>query len=131
MTGRSSRPMGAHALAALAAVLLIAGASIARADDPGAAAAAATVPFPTPAVRAWQTGLLGTDRIQHASLAMTLGLSAGLPSRSPATSFATGVLLGLVKEFWDARRDHFDWGDLAADTAGAGVSAAVTVALRD
>jgi len=112
------------------AIACIAGVAVASADDAPRTVAPA-VPFPTPEVRAWQTGLIRPDRIQHASFAMTLGLSAGLPSRSPAAAFATGFVLGLAKEFWDARRDHFDPWDLLADTAGAAASATITQALHD
>ena len=133
MSGRASWRAGARAVprAVALASALLAGASVARAAAAPPPPAAAAVPFPSPEVRAWQTGLLRPDRIQHASLAMTLGLSVGVPSRSPAASFATGFMLGLAKEFWDARHDRFDVWDLVADTGGAAASAAITQALRE
>lgn len=89
-------------------------ASSARADDP---------PLPEERWRSAQTGALRADRLQHASLAFTLGLGAGLASESPAAGFATAAGLGVVKEALDLRTTRFDWGDLAADLAGAGLAA--------
>lgn len=85
--------------------------------------------FPPPEVRGWQTGTQHGDLLQHASLAMTGGLSIGLITREPAAAFGGAVALGLFKELWDARHDRFDWLDVAADVLGAGGSAVVTRAL--
>jgi hypothetical protein len=86
-------------------------------------------PLPPPAVRAWQTGLLRPDRLEHASFAFTLGLGVGLLSRQPAGAAASALTLGLVKEVRDRRHGGFDPVDLAADAIGAGLSAVATRAL--
>jgi len=99
---------------------------------PAASAAAepeTTPAFPAPEVRAWQTGLLRPDRLQHVSLSATLSMSCGLASHSAPAGYAFGFGLGVLKELWDARHDRFDWMDLAADAAGAGIGAAVADAL--
>lgn len=82
-------------------------------------------PFPSPEVRAWQTGLLRPDRIEHASLAWTLGLGAGLATREPAAAFATPALLGLAKEIADRHGTGFDTVDLLADLLGAAAAGAI------
>jgi hypothetical protein len=94
-----------------------------------AAGPADSPPLPPPAVRAWQTGLLRPDRLEHASLAFTLGLGAGLLSRQPASAAAGALALGLVKEVRDRRHGGFDPVDLVADALGAGLSAVATHAL--
>jgi hypothetical protein len=86
-------------------------------------------PLPETRWRAFQTGALRADRLQHASLAFTLGLGAGITGREPAGAFAAAAGLGLVKELVDRRAGHFDWGDLAADLAGAGFAALATRSL--
>jgi len=92
------------------------------------AAAPPPPPLPPPAVRAWQTGLLRPDRLQHASLAFTIGLGAGLLSRDPAVAAGSALALGLLKEVRDSRSAGFDRVDLAADALGAGLAAAATCA---
>jgi hypothetical protein len=87
-------------------------------------------PLPDSRWRAFQTGVLRADRLQHASLAFTLGLGAGIAGREPAGAFAAAAGLGLVKELVDRRADRFDWGDLAADFAGAGLAALATRSLE-
>jgi hypothetical protein len=87
---------------------------------------AAPPPLPPPSVRAWQTGLLRPDRLEHASFAFTLGLGVGLLSRQPASAAASALTLGLLKELRDRRHGGFDPVDLAADAIGAGLSAAAT-----
>jgi hypothetical protein len=74
---------------------------------------------------AWRAAL-APDRLEHASLAMTGGLAAGLTTPTPTAALLTAATLGLGKEFWDARRTHFDRGDLAADLAGGAVAAFAT-----
>jgi len=106
-------------LAALA-VLLVPGRSFAQAAQADSALA-----YPPPAVRAWQTGLLRPDRIQHASLSFTLAAGATLVSQQPSASFAGTLAIGLLKEIWDARTTRFDMVDLAADAAGAALGASV------
>ena len=87
------------------------------------ATARAAIAFPLAPVRRWQVGLLRADRLQHASLAMTLGLAAGLITRSPRIAGYGSLSLGLVKELWDMTGSSgFDAVDLVADAAGAGVA---------
>ena len=88
------------------------------------ACAAAERELPPPPVRAWQTGLLRADRLQHASLAWTLGLGLGLASHEPVAAIAGPALLGLAKEFAD--RPRFDRTDLIADALGAAAAGWVT-----
>jgi hypothetical protein len=99
--------------------------------SPAAATAgpAAPPPLPPPATRAWQTGLLRPDRLEHASFAFTLGLGAGILSRQPVSAAAGALSLGLVKEIRDRRHGGFDPLDLAADAIGAGLAAVTTHAL--
>ena len=87
-------------------------------------------PFPEAKVRAWQTGLLRPDRLQHASLALSIGLSIGLVTQKPEAAAGGALVLGVLKELRDMRRGHFDWVDLAADGIGAGLSAVGTEVLR-
>lgn len=89
------------------------------------AAPADTLARPSAAARAWQTGAR-PDRFQHAGLAFSVGLGAGLASRRPAVAVASACGLGLLKEFRDARHGRFDALDLAADFAGAALSALAT-----
>jgi hypothetical protein len=89
----------------------------------------ATPPLPPPAVRAWQTGLLRPDRLEHASLAFSLGLGVGFLSRQPGAGAASALALGLAKEVRDRRHGGFDPVDLAADAIGAGLAAVAASAL--
>ena len=88
-----------------------------------------TAVLPPATVRGWQTGVFRADRLEHASLAMTTGLAAGLTTREPAAAAATAVTLGFGKELWDMRRTHFDAGDLLADLVGAAAATLATWAL--
>ena len=90
------------------------------------AASAASPPLPPPAVRAWQTGLLRPDRLEHASFAFTLGLGVGFLSRQPASAAASALTLGLAKEVRDRHHGGFEPVDLAADANGAGLAAVAT-----
>ena len=121
--GKSGNRIGLAGLAlALLLPFALTGYGTARADDrPG---------FPPPRVRAWQTGLLRPDRLQHASLALSSGLSIGLLTQEPAAAAGSAMAIGLLKELWDMRRSRFDVVDLAADGIGAGLSAAGTAVLR-
>ena len=93
----------------------------AAADSTGAAPAPHAIP---PArVRAWQTGLLRADRLQHASLSFTLAAGAGLAGRTRTQAFGFTLALGVAKELHDGRRGRFDVVDLAADAAGAALGA--------
>ena len=84
--------------------------------------------LPPPGTRAWQTGLLRADRLEHTSLAWTIGLGTGLATREPALAIATPALLGLAKEIADRHTTGFDMLDLTADLIGA--AAAGVVAYR-
>ena len=84
------------------------------------------VSFPAPVVRRWQVGLLRADRLQHASLSLTLGLAAGLLSRRAAIAGYGSFALGLAKEIYDVRGTGFDPVDLCADAIGAGAAACGT-----
>jgi len=96
---------------------------VALAFAPGAARAAADSTavdaMPDRRWRAWQTGLVRADRLQHASLSVTLGIGAGVASREPMIAVAAPLALGLAKELVDARGPGFDGLDLLADLAGA------------
>jgi hypothetical protein len=81
-------------------------------------------------VRAWQTGILAPDKLEHASLSFTSGLMIGVATREPAAAFGGAAVLGLGKELWDRRRTHFDRGDLAADLLGAVAATLITRALE-
>jgi hypothetical protein len=105
----------------LGRMLVLSSSLLAPAAAPAAPAAPDSLP-PPPAVRAWQTGIR-PDRLQHAGLAFTLGLGAGLATRRPALAAAGTCGLGLLKEVRDIRHGGFDPVDLAADAAGAALAA--------
>jgi hypothetical protein len=110
----------------VASLLVLAlGAAPARADGtPGEAAADST------RARPWLAGALRSDRLEHASLAFTLGLGGGLATRRPGVAFGVSFGLGVAKEARDARHGGpFDLGDLAADALGASLAALLTRAL--
>jgi len=114
-------------IAQLTSIALLFG--FALAPTAATAEPAPSPPQPPPSVRAWQTGLLRPDRLEHASFALTLGLGVGVLSRQPACA-ATGTLtLGLAKEIRDRRHGGFDPVDLAADALGAGLAAVAAHAL--
>jgi hypothetical protein len=79
--------------------------------------------------RAWQTGLIAPDKLEHVSLAFTAGLAVGVWSRSPAAAAGSAFALGLAKELYDRRHTRFDPGDLAADGLGALLAAVATRSL--
>lgn len=85
--------------------------------------------LPPPAVRAWQTGALSPDRLQHASLAFSFGLALGIMSGEPAAA-GGAVAVALAKELADGRRGRFDRGDLLAGIAGAACAAIAIAALE-
>ena len=82
--------------------------------------------LPPPDARPWQTGLLRADRLEHASLSLTLGLGAGLATRKPAVAVIVPATLGFAKEVADRRHGGFDVVDLAADLIGAAAAGALT-----
>jgi len=85
---------------------------------------------PAPEVRAWQTGLTRPDRLQHTSLAFSLGLCAGLTTREPRIAAGSAMVLGIAKELRDARHSRFDWMDLTADMIGASLAALLSGTMR-
>jgi len=91
------------------------------AEDPAAAvrdSLAAPLRLPEGAARAAQTGWLRPDRLQHASLAWTLGVGAGATTRETSAAIAVPMVFGLAKELHDSRGPGFDAIDLIADLAG-------------
>jgi hypothetical protein len=88
-----------------------------------APAAGAAPARPDSIARAAPAGLFRADRLQHVSLALTLGLGSGLASRRPAIALVVPLTLGLAKEVRDRRVTRFDPADLAADLAGATMAA--------
>jgi hypothetical protein len=80
--------------------------------------------------RAWQTGMLAPDKLEHVSLAFTAGLAIGVWSRAPLAAAGGAVACGLAKELHDRRRTRFDPGDLAADGLGAVLAGFATRSLR-
>jgi hypothetical protein len=106
----------------LALAIALAPAGAGRAAD----APADSLRFPPPSVRGWQSGAFRADRLQHASLAFTIGVGAGLASREPLAGAGVPLALGIAKELTD---DHFDRGDLVADAVGAGLAALVVASL--
>jgi hypothetical protein len=94
-----------------------------------AAVAAETNAAPHAEQRGWQTGLLRTDRLQHASLALTSGLMIGVTTEEPAWAAAGAMTLGLAKEIIDIGDTGFDVTDLVADLIGAVGAAFATSAV--
>lgn len=102
----------------LALVVSSALAPPARADTPPARPDS-LVTFPSPTTRRWQTGVLRTDRLQHAGLSATLAAGVALVADDRRQGFGLALALGLLKEARDARRTGFDVTDLLADALGA------------
>jgi hypothetical protein len=101
---------------ALAVGLALSIAGGARAQTAAETPRAGPGDLPPESVREWQTGALAPDKLQHFSLAFSLGLAFGIMSGEPAAAGGAGAL-ALAKEFADTR---FDGGDLAAGLIGAG-----------
>jgi hypothetical protein len=102
---------------------------LARADSIARPREAIAPTLPSPRVRAWQTGLLRADRLQHMSFALASGLSVGLLTREPVAALSGAMVLGVIKEVWDIRTTGFDLVDLGADAVGAGAATLVTSGL--
>ena len=88
---------------------------------------ASAVAFPAPQVRAWQVGLLRSDRMVHAGFSFTLMTALGLATRDRRTGAALTLAAGLGKELWDMHPggSGFDWTDLAADATGTALGTVV------
>ena len=112
---------------ALAAGLALCTAGPARAQGPADSARAA--PIDLRATQGWQHGPLAPDKLQHFSLAFSLGLAFGIMSGEPAAAGGAAVL-AVGKELADARRTRFDGVDLAAGLVGAGCAALLIVFLE-
>jgi uncharacterized protein YfiM (DUF2279 family) len=110
----------------LAMVMACGAPNAGRVDSTAAGRSAA---LPGPEVRAWQTGLLRPDRLQHASLSMTSATALGVVSRRPAAGLCGALVLGVAKELWDRHRSGFDPVDLAADALGCAAGATIAAAL--
>jgi hypothetical protein len=112
---------------ALAAGLALCTAGAARAQDTADSAHAA--PIDLHATQGWQHGPLAPDKLQHFSLAFSLGLAFGVMSGEP-TAAGGAAVLAAGKEFADARRTRFDGVDLAAGLIGAGCAALLVAFLE-
>ncbi len=86
--------------------------------------------LPAAEVRAWQTGLLRPDRLEHLSLSWTIGLAVGFLTRRPEAALGSVAAIGLAKEIADRNTTDFDGVDLAADLVGGASAAAVSLAWR-
>jgi len=79
--------------------------------------------FPAARTRAWQVGLLRSDRLQHMGLSFAITSALIILTRDPGVAAATSLTLGLAKELWDRRGSSgFDPVDLAADAVGTGLA---------
>jgi hypothetical protein len=118
---------------ALGALVLAAGAAHAQTTSavmPPRNPSAPPLPaYPEPRVRAWQVGVLRSDRLQHLGFTYTLGVMSGITAESPVAAAGTAFGMGLAKELWDRRTSGFDPLDLLADALGAAGAAATTVTL--
>ena len=85
--------------------------------------------LPPPGEQARQTGALAPDKLQHFSLALSLGLAFGIMTGEPAAAGGAAVL-ALGKEVADRRNGRFDRGDLLAGLLGAGCAALLVSALE-
>ena len=79
--------------------------------------------FPPESVRAWQVGLLRSDRLQHATLSFSLGTAFTLATRDRVSGAGIALALGALKELWDSRHGGADGVDLLADAVGATLGA--------
>lgn len=75
--------------------------------------------LPPLSVRPWQIGALAPDKLQHFSLAFSLGLALGIMTGEPAAAGGAAAL-ALGKEVADRRHGSFGKGDLLAGLLGAG-----------
>jgi hypothetical protein len=93
-------------------------------------AADSTAMAARPAAQAESSALLRSDRLQHLTLAFSIGLAAGVAADDATVGGAAALGLGLAKELWDARDEGtFDGWDLLADAIGAALAVAAVHAL--
>ncbi|MEY4375079.1 MAG: putative periplasmic lipoprotein [Candidatus Eisenbacteria bacterium] len=112
---------------ALLLTLLLVSLTHAQTGPTAADSLVSAVAFPAPQVRAWQVGLLRSDRMVHAGFSFTLMTALGLATRDRRTGAALTLAAGLGKELWDMHPggSGFDWTDLAADATGTALGTAV------
>jgi len=85
--------------------------------------------LPPSGARAWQTGALAPDKLQHFSLAFSLGLAFGIMTGEPAAASGAAAL-AVAKEVADSRNGSFGKGDLLAGLLGAGCAFFLVSALE-
>lgn len=104
----------------LVLLLLLPAAACADEGPSTSPVAASPVAFPAPEVRAWQVGLLRSDRMVHAGFSFTLMTALGLATHDRRIGAALTLAAGLGKELWDTHPggSGFDATDLAADATG-------------
>ena len=85
--------------------------------------------LPPSGARAWQSGALAPDKLQHFSLAFSLGLAFGIMTGEPAASSGAAAL-AVAKEVADSRNGSFGKGDLLAGLLGAGCAFVLVGALE-
>ena len=117
-----------HASLPRVACFLLCLASPVRADPAADTTRVEPPVLPPAAARAWQTGAVAPDKLQHFSLAFGMGLAFGIMTGEPAAAGGAAVL-ALGKEMADSRRSRFDGGDLLAGLLGAGCAAFLFAAL--
>ena len=101
----------------------------ARADTAADTLRAAPEDLPPGWTHAWQTGALAPDKLQHFSLAFSLGTAFGVMTGTPAAA-AGAAVLALGKEVADRRHGRFDTGDFLAGLLGAGCAALLVARLE-
>lgn len=118
------RTIGAALLLQTCTAIMVRAAEVPRIASDSTATATA-VAFPTPEVRAWQIGLLRSDRLVHAGFSLALMSALGLATEDRRTAAAVTLTLGLGKELWDRHPSGsgFDLVDLAADATGVAIGA--------
>ena len=94
-------------------------AAVARAESVADSTDTKPGDLPPSGARAWQTGALAPDKLQHFSLAFSLGLAFGIMTGEPAAASGAAAL-AVAKEVADSRHGSFGKGDLLAGLLGAG-----------
>jgi hypothetical protein len=91
----------------------------ARAETVADSTRAEASDLPPPSAQAWQAVALAPDKLQHFSLAFSLGLAFGIMTGEPAAASGAAAL-AVAKEVADSRHGSFGKGDLLAGLLGAG-----------
>lgn len=77
-------------------------------------------------MRAWQTGLVRADRLEHAGASFALATAITLATRDRRPAALGTLLLGLGKEWHDGQgASGFDPVDLTADALGIALALAL------